>query len=187
MKTKNWNMTFAAAVLLVAFAMGLPFDSVLAQQDKRELGDKAPEIEVTEWIQGDPIRLADHTGEKVFAIEFWATWCPPCRTSIPHLTEVYEKYKDRGLEVVAITNEESDTVKPFVESQGDEMTYRVAIDGDGKMVSDYMTAFGENGIPHVFVIDTAGDIVWHGHPMDDELETVIEKHLPAESSEDSQE
>ncbi len=176
---KYRKLLFTAAVLTVAIGVSFYFDNALAQTDvpHREIGDKAPEISVTDWIQGGPVKLSDGLGKNVYIVEFWATWCPPCRASIPHLNELYQKYKDRGLQVVAITQEDPDSVASFVKNQGDKMTYPVAIDGDGKMADAYMLAFGENGIPHAFVIDTKGKIVWHGHPMDD-IEAVIQKYLP---------
>lgn len=176
----------AVAGLMAALALGVVVNGANAQRDGEpgKIGDKAPEIAVTEWIQGDPITLKSGEGEKVFLIEFWATWCPPCRTSIPHLTELYKAYRDRGLEIVAITDESPDTVKSFVTAQGDKMPYPVAIDGNGEMAKKFMEAFGQNGIPHAFVVDTKGSIVWHGHPMDDKLKSVLEKQLPAKPDSD---
>ena len=54
-------------------------------------------------------------------IHFWATWCPPCRTSIPHLTETQVKYKDRGVNIIGVTNEPLEAVEPFVNRMGKKM------------------------------------------------------------------
>jgi thiol-disulfide isomerase/thioredoxin len=103
---------------------------------------------------------------KVYVVEFWATWCPPCRKSIPHLTELQEKYKDR-VTFVGVSQEEPGVVKTFVGKQGDSMDYTVAVDTVGSVSKGYMTAFRQGGIPTAFVVDAQGRVVWVGHPMDD--------------------
>jgi len=147
------------------------------------LGDPAPELKVAEWIKGEPITLAKGKGKNVFVVEFWATWCGPCRQTIPHLSEIQRKHKDKGLVVIGVTDEKADKVKPFVEKLGDKMDYRVVIESgatgpcsSGAMSQAYMAAFKENGIPHAFIVDREGRLVWHGHPMDD-MDSVLEKVL----------
>jgi thiol-disulfide isomerase/thioredoxin len=131
-----------------------------------DLGDPAPALQIAKWIKGDAVDLAKGKGKKVYVVEFWATWCPPCRTSIPHLSEVAKKYRDKGLVIIGVTNEtDVGKVSDFVEKMGDKMDYVVAQD-DGRKTSDlYMKAFNQRGIPHAFVVDKKGLIVWHGHPM----------------------
>jgi len=115
------------------------------------------------------------TGNTVFVLEFWATWCPPCRTSIPHLSKVQEKYKDKNVIFIGITNEDAKAVKPFVEQMGAKMDYRVALDSAGTASANYMSAYGIRGIPHAFVIGKDGKVGYHGHPMDPSFETEIQK------------
>jgi peroxiredoxin len=104
-------------------------------------------------------------GKKVVVVEFWATWCGPCRTSIPHLTELQKRFQERGVVFVGVSDEPAATIKPFVEEMGDKMDYTVAADRERKTYMAYMDAFGQNGIPHAFVVDLEGRIVWQGHPM----------------------
>lgn len=92
-------------------------------------------------------------------VEFWATWCPPCRKSIPHLNEISKKYKEKGLVVVGITDEDKATVEKF--RKGMPMEYNVALD-DGSLGKK----LGITGIPHAFVLDKEGKVAWHGHPME---------------------
>ncbi|MBM3879241.1 MAG: TlpA family protein disulfide reductase [Verrucomicrobia bacterium] len=139
-----------------------------------ELGDPAPALEIAEWVKGTPVRLADGRGKHVFVIEFWATWCPPCRASIPHLTELQAKFKDRQVVVVGISDEAPAVVKPFVAKLAESMNYSVAIDQDRQTARRYLEAFGVGGIPHAFVVDTQGRIVWQGHPMAELEETLTE-------------
>lgn len=139
------------------------------------LGDKAPELKINSWVKGNPIDLAAGKGKQVFVIEFWATWCGPCRESIPHLTELQKKHKDK-LVIIGISDETAGEVKPYVEKMGDKMDYRVAIDKREATGRAYMGGFQVNGIPHAFVVDTSGSIVWHGHPgsgLDRVLDSVL--------------
>ncbi|MHC5118508.1 MAG: peroxiredoxin family protein [Planctomycetota bacterium] len=130
---------------------------------KSQLGQKAAALEGLTYVKGQPVTL---TEGKVYVVEFWATWCPPCRTSIPHLTEIQKQFKDKGVTVIGISNEGVNTVKPFVEKMGDKMDYTVAVDTGGKAGAGYMDAFGQGGIPTAFIVDAKGNIAWVGHPMD---------------------
>lgn len=139
-----------------------------------ELGQPAAPLKISEWIKGSAVDLAAAKGKQVVVVEFWATWCPPCIKSIPHLSEMQKQFKD--VKFVGVSSEESDVVKKFVTKMGDKMDYTVAIDDDGKTSAGYMEAFGINGIPHAFIVDKEGRVVWHGHPMDG-LDKAIEKVL----------
>ncbi|MFA6291565.1 MAG: TlpA disulfide reductase family protein [Victivallales bacterium] len=133
--------------------------------NKLKLGDAAPEVSVkmiNEKEYGKTFSLAEFK-DKVVVLEFWATWCPPCRQSIPHLSKLQEKYKDKAV-VIGISGEDRDVVEKFFKEQK-EMKYRVAIDDINKTSGIYMTGFGVNGIPHAFIIKD-GKIIWHGHPME---------------------
>ncbi len=145
-----------------------------------ELGDPAAPLKIAEWIKGGPVNLADARGKQIVVVEFWATWCPPCRTSIPHLTELAKRYKDRDVVIVGISDEQASVVRPFVEKMGANMDYVVAIDDNNATAEGYMRAYDQNGIPHAFVVDKAGRVVWHGHPMgglDQALERVLSGKL----------
>lgn len=147
-----------------------------------KVGDPAPKLDTGKWVQGEPVK--DFQKGKAYLVEFWATWCPPCRASIPHLNEIYEKYKDKGLVVIGQNCWERDDslVAPFVKKMGDKMTYRVALDDKksdekGKMAKTWMEAADRNGIPSAFLVDTKGVIAWIGHPMtlkDQVIEGVLE-------------
>ncbi len=136
------------------------------------LGDPAPQLDIT-MIKGEPIDIHEGQGKNVFLVEFWATWCPSCRASIPHLTELQEKYGDNGLVVVGISIEESDVVTAFVKEVGAKMDYTVAVDRRQRTAYNYMAPFSENSIPHAFVVDKSGILVWHGHPADPAMERLL--------------
>src|SRR5512135_1027090 len=101
---------------------------------------------------GDPVKGFEKG--KAYIVEFWATWCPPCRASIPHLNEIYKRFKDKGLIVIGqdCSEPNDSAVAPFVKKMGDKMTYRVALDDktgnkNGKMAETWMAATGLQGIP----------------------------------------
>ncbi len=139
-----------------------------------QLGDPAPALEIAKWVKGEPVDLAEAKGKQVVVIEFWATWCGPCRVSIPHLTELQKKFEERGVVFVGVSDEDQATVQPFVDNMGEKMDYRVALDRNQATSEAYMKAFGVNGIPHAFVVDREGRIAWHGHPMDG-LDRVLDR------------
>lgn len=135
-----------------------------------KVGDPAPELAVGEWVQGDPVKKFE--GDKVYIVEFWATWCGPCVQSIPHLNEIHQRHQDKGLVVIGqnVMERNPAGVKPFVQKMGAKMTYRVALDDmsgndEGKMALGWMEAANQQGIPCAFVVDKKGKIAYIGHPM----------------------
>lgn len=131
-----------------------------------DLGDPAAPLNIASWPKGSPVDLAEVKGKKVVVVEFWATWCGPCKASIPHLTEVQKKFKDKDVIVVGVSDEKSEVVQPFVDKMGDKMDYTVALDNGRKTSQGYMKAYNQNGIPHAFIVDKESRVVWQGHPMD---------------------
>ena len=145
-----------------AFMSVLAFSVVVLSSFAASIGDPAPKIEAKKWVQGGPVEIKEG---QVTVVEFWATWCPPCRASIPHINELYKQFKDKGVSFVGVSNEKTKEVSSFIKNMGDKMQYPVAI-GSDSMSSGYMEAFGVDGIPHAFVVDASGHIAWHGHPLD---------------------
>src|SRR5687768_5544401 len=135
------------------------------------LGSKAPALSVEEWLKGSAV-TAFQPGE-IYVVEFWATWCPPCRTSIPHLTELQNKYTKNKVHILGIAGSERaktpeearEVLAKFVEERGDTMAYAVAYDTDKSMSKDWMQPAKQGGIPTAFVVDGTGTIAWIGHPM----------------------
>jgi thiol-disulfide isomerase/thioredoxin len=146
------------SALLAALAMAVSIQAA-------ELGDPAKPLDIKDWVKGGPVDLAAGKGKTIYVVEFWATWCPPCRTSIPHLTEMQKQFKDKGVVFIGVSNEKTDVVKKFVDKMGAQMDYTVAVDA-GKTSEGYMEAYGASGIPHAFIVDKEGKVVWEGHPMD---------------------
>jgi cytochrome c biogenesis protein CcmG, thiol:disulfide interchange protein DsbE len=116
-------------------------------------GKEAPPLHVESWVTGD----APDTKGKVVLIDFWATWCPPCRELIPELNELKKKFGD-DLVVIGITNEPPEKVKSFMKTHPIE--YNIGSDESDKMNS----VIGIQGIPHALVITPDNIVRWQGLP-----------------------
>jgi len=89
---------------------------------------------------------------KVVVVNFWATWCPPCRKEMPDLEALYQQFKDQGLVILAISDEDMGKVKPFVAQE--KVTYPILLD-PGRKVNEL---FQISGIPKTFVYDRNGKL-----------------------------
>ena len=155
---------FAISILMFALSVRCP---------ALDLGDKAPDLIAHTWINGTAVNPAKADGKTVYVIEFWATWCPPCKRSIPELNNLYEQYKDKNVVIVGVTSEDEETVRPFVEKM--QMKYLVALDTNRSSAKTYMD--NVQGIPHAFIIDTNGIVVWSGHPLEKKLKESLSNVL----------
>jgi cytochrome c biogenesis protein CcmG/thiol:disulfide interchange protein DsbE len=104
-------------------------------------------------LQGKRVDLAQFKG-KVLVIDFWATWCPPCREAIPELIAMKKKYGPRGFDIVGISMDENPArvVPPFIEHYG--INYPVVM-ADAQVSSDFGGIFG---LPTTFIVDRDGNI-----------------------------
>lgn len=151
--------------ILPILAGTLVVASALPQLQADMVGEELPDLRVNFYgpnpdLEGKPLLL-----------EFWATWCPPCRESIPHLNEIHAKFQDRGLIVVGVTDEPSAVIRKFQKEV--TMDYAVATDTGGRLNEK----MGINGIPHAFLVSKSGEIVWEGHPnrlTDADIEKILE-------------
>jgi peroxiredoxin len=103
-------------------------------------------------LQGKSWTLRNLQG-KVVLVNFWATWCPPCRKEMPDLQALYGQFKDQGFVVLAISDEDASKVKPFIAENN--ITYPVLLDPGGKVGQ----LFQIRGIPKSFVYDRTGKLV----------------------------
>lgn len=143
-------------------------------------GSPAPSISEAHWIKGD--RISAFEKGQVYVIEFWATWCGPCRMSMPHLSELANEYKGKvtfmsfnSKERAYFKDKTQDyfaRVKEFVQKLGDGIDYNVAIDGPEETLwKNWLTAAGFSSIPKAFIVGRDGNIAWMGHP--DDMENVL--------------
>ncbi len=115
------------------------------------VGDLAPDFTLTD-LEGNQVSLSDFRGKAVF-INFWATWCPPCRAEMPEIEAVYQEYKDKNVVVVGVDIlETEDKVRQFVERGG--YSWIFVIDTTGEVTNNY----GIAAIPTSFFIDRDGII-----------------------------
>ena len=147
-----------------------------------DVGDKAPKLEVTSFLRGEA--FGSWEPGKAYVVDFWATWCGPCIRSMPHLSELQDRFGDRGLRVVAVNiwerksgDELAEHLREFAQTHDANMRYTVAIDGDKRMEETWMRAAARRGIPSAFVIDRDGFISWIGHPASPDMEKTIERVL----------
>lgn len=136
------------------------------------LNKPAPEkLIVEEWITGQP-----EMAGKFVLIDFWATWCGPCRKAIPELNALHKKFGDR-LVVVGISDEKVEAVKKMTEPV---IEYALGVDTQARTKK----AYGVRGIPHVVLLDPQGVVRWEGFPLlsgYELTEEVVEKILSGEN------
>ena len=119
---------------------------------KSFMGKQAPAITVEKWINSEPDRKG-----KFVLIDFWATWCGPCRKAVPELNRFHEKFADK-LVVLGISDEKEHVVRTFTEAN---IKYYSALDTTGALKKQYEVT----GIPHCVIINPAGTVVWEGFPF----------------------
>ncbi|HXW71115.1 MAG TPA: TlpA disulfide reductase family protein [Methylocella sp.] len=141
------------------------------------VGDAAPKLILGEYLKGEPV--AELVPGNVYVIEFWTSSCGPCRTSIPHLTELQKKFPQ--VTIIGVTPQ-ADTMaaRTLVAEMGEQIGYRIALDklltNDADesavwwtnrwMARHWLLASYRLGVPCAFIVDRAGAVAWIGHPME---------------------
>ena len=171
--------TIAAAIASLALALSFSPAAHAQEEKKFKVGVEPPAgfADHLEFVQGDKVET--FSKDKVYVVEFWATWCPPCKRSIPHLTELQKDYGSRGLQIIGVSDEPVDLVKKFVKEKGSAMDYTVATqkEDDSFIKEKWMQATGQKGIPCAFVIARSGKLVHIGNPLDPNFDNVIKMTL----------
>jgi uncharacterized protein (TIGR03435 family) len=144
--------------LTCSLALVVAAAGALAQADALKVGEPAPRFTLATTFQGPKSANLDTLKGQVVVLEFWATWCAPCIGAMPHLNELAEKFKDRKVTFLAVSNEEPGTVESFLK-RGLLKTW-VATDPSGKMFKDY----GVLSIPKTVVLDRGGKVALATHP-----------------------
>jgi len=147
------NIAYGLGILLVALLLylGLVTNSNDAAPAGLGPGKQAPDFKL-KTLDGKEVSLSDYRG-KVVLINFWATWCPPCREEMPLFERVYKKYRDKGFEILAISTDTStEPVKKFVKEY--KLSFLILMDAD-----NVSGLYGIQGLPTSFLIDREGKIV----------------------------
>lgn len=157
-------------------SLSILVSAAFAAAGELTVGTPAPAFKVETMIKGNAVDLS----KGIHVVEFWATWCVPCKKSIPHLTKMAQKYKGKvdftGISVWERGDDKLGQAKAFVASMGSKMDYNVAFDGEAKAMDEgFLKAAGQKGIPSSFLVKD-GRVLWIGHPMGG-LEKVIEDVL----------
>ena len=166
------NVLVVVALIIV---IGWAMISMQRTATKGSSMGPAPNITI-KVIDGEKTSLADLKG-KVVLIDFWGTWCGPCRTSIPGIQRMYQKYKDRGFEVlgVAMETDGGKQVPAFVKEMG--MTYKVGFPTSGSE----MEAYDPSSVPLMVLVDKQGEIQMrvpgYSPGLEQEIDSKIESLL----------
>jgi peroxiredoxin len=163
-------------LLAVVFATALPLQAqkmpASPPREGRRTGDVAFDFTLKD-LDGKPHRLKDLRGRVVHVV-FWATWCMPCLEEMPDLKEAYERYHDRGLEILGVVVPMSQTpegVRAFAQKQA--LRYPILWD-DGMAL---MSRYNVDSIPRNFVIDRQGVIRYAGVALPERYDDLIEHSL----------
>lgn len=129
-----------------------PAAPVVLGADSSEALEAAPDFRLPR-LNGETLRLSDYRGQVVL-LNFWATWCPPCRAEVPDLIELQRELGPDGLEVIGVSLDEEgfEAVRPFAEQHG--ITYPLVVD-DGSVAAEYGSLYA---LPTTLVIDKQGRI-----------------------------
>jgi len=154
MRIRMQGLIVIVFLLISLTAWGQSMDTLREQAGVQALREPTPIVDFTlPDLQGNQVSLSAFKG-KVVLLNFWATWCPPCRKEIPSMERLYKKYGDQGFEIVGVDLQESHaTVADFVKEFG--MTYTVLLDNKGETGATY----GARSIPTSYIIDRSGNAV----------------------------
>jgi len=121
---------------------------------KVKTGETAPDFSISD-LSNRVVTLAGYRGQKVVLLDFWATWCGPCRMAMVGLDELQKKFQDRGLEILSVNQgEPADQVAQFMQRK--HYGFHVVLDKDGAVSAEY----GVQAIPTLVLVDTNGVIQW---------------------------
>jgi cytochrome c biogenesis protein CcmG/thiol:disulfide interchange protein DsbE len=163
-------VSLIALLMVIVVAWGV-YQNTLSQPEE----GKAPDFSLPLLGQEGTFTLSEQRG-KVVVINFWGSWCGPCRLEAPMLQRVYEDYQDLGVVFVGmdVKDIESDALEYIAEFG---ITYPNVMDIGGKMEDAYRT----EGVPETFVVGKDGNIVkfFYAQPREEDLRAAIEKALDA--------
>jgi len=153
---KKWIQYIIMLLILIAIGFILYVSVVKDGEKVVKVGDKAPLFEL-ENLEGEKVALSDYKGKGVI-LNFWGTWCNPCKEEMPDLNRMNKIYHSKGVEVLTVHVKDSpQQVKQFFSELPEEVELMVALDGSG----DVMRAYNANDLPNTYVIDKNGIIKAH--------------------------
>lgn len=178
MERSTWAVA-ATVVLFSACSIWLKADLRAAPDEDGPLPTGTPAPAATfETLEGKAVELAEVTaGHPVVLINFWATWCQPCRIEMPLLQRIYEEHGDRGLEILAVTNESPAVVREFLEEH--DYTFPILLDPRGEASE----AYGVEVLPTSVLIGSDGKVTRYQRGINPAIGSIIGAALPARQPE----
>jgi len=140
------------------------------------VGSIAPEFQI-KTLSGKLVDSASLKGDKPMILIFWATWCPECKKEIPSINQLYEKFKPKGMEVLALNvgiNDSEAKVKKYIEKY--KLSYPVAFDQGARITKK----FNVQGTPTIIIVDKNGVVRYRGAHIPDDLESHYSKLMADE-------
>lgn len=186
---RNTTLKLLGALALTLVVSPAFVTAAHAQEDQAEpqeqaapkitlkVGDEAPEISVDGWwMEKAPEKRAKG---KVYIVDFWASWCGPCRESMPHMAEMQDKYGDYATFIGISIDQDKGAAADYLSSLGQDLPIYFAMDKDDQSWQSWGNAAGRTTIPTTFIVDENNKIAWVGHPMEVEakLRDIILKKL----------
>ncbi|MGB0952514.1 MAG: TlpA family protein disulfide reductase [Planctomycetota bacterium] len=155
------SSTHLVLTTALALAAGLP-----AQEGPTlKVGDPAPALDVAVWLKGEGV--TSFQPGQAYVLDFWATWCPPSKEHMPHLSKLQAELGDQVV-ILGLSDEEQEVAKGFLDqpSWAGKTNYMLGTDPDHSVYTDYLKAAGWKGVPVTFLIDREGKIAWFGDPSE---------------------
>ena len=143
-----------------------PQVSIKENMDYIKIDEPSVDFELKD-LKGDVVKLSDYKGQLVF-LNFWATWCPPCREEMPDMESIHKEYGDKGVVILGVSSTELELrggsdkdkaqkqVKDYIDREG--FTFSIPLDFDNKVLMEYNSIYPVIGIPTTFLIDREGII-----------------------------
>jgi len=144
--------------------------------DENIVGKMAPDFSLTK-LSGGHMNLADYKG-KLVILNFWASWCPPCRAEIPAFVEMQEKYKDNGVAFLGVAIEDKENVAKFIQEVPINYPTSYGVEEAYDVSAEYGNPDG--ALPYTLIISPEQIVLesYNGQLSEKILEEVINKHLP---------
>ncbi|MGD8452677.1 MAG: redoxin domain-containing protein [Phycisphaerae bacterium] len=180
---RTWIAVAAAAALAATWSV-TPRRECQAQQSAPttqpvllDVGSPAPPVRAETWLNGPAVAVDQGDDKHIYVVAFWAGWSSPSVAALPALVALHERFVERGVTIVAVTEDRVDAVRDFLEKADPKLPFRVAVDVDGATTRAYCEAAGVGFVPYAFVIGQDHTIAWHGHPQQPELAQIVEQLL----------
>jgi peroxiredoxin len=166
------TMIIKRAVMLMTLISCLASLPSSAQQVGK-LGDPAPPITAMEWTKGQPVKLKSGTNTDVLVFR---SLTRANDFALTNLSLLQERYRNKGIVVVAISDDPPDQLKTFVEAKGAEIDFTVAADEvPSRTARNFLHNFGQILLPRAFIVNPDGKVIWYGHPLTEGMGEVVDE------------